>query len=348
MRLVLTTAIMILGLSAQGWAQPAISDISGTVEEGQAVSMVGVGFGSKVPAAPFIWDDFQSGVPGTDIQGWRTYAPANEIQYSNFSRFTGDVSIYQNFRDHYANALMVSPLPDFDKFYVTGWWYNQVGGAPSRNFKIINLSGGDSYGTATTPQNRSDVYPSQGSGHLYASNSDGDVTQGWELGSNIHSGEWMRLERFVDIPDGRSWIKRNLQMWADIDNADFYSTTDRYNLLLITHYFAKDTGTPTPWMDSYWGELYIDTTPARVELGNASTWDACTVREIQIPTAWASEQVSFTVHQGSFIPGQTAYLYVVNEDEEHNTDGFPVSIGSLVDPGPPTEPGTPTRNLRLP
>lgn len=347
MRFALTVVItsLIIG-SAPAYSQPSVSEIFGSLDDTETVTITGGGFGSKVPAAPFRWDDFESGEPGTPVTGWQTFSPpTSPPSYDSKGRVPGDQSVYQNFRDHYACALMIYPLPSFEKMYVTGWWFNEVGGAPSRNVKLINWTGGQGYGNTENPQNRTDFYPNTGSGHLYATDSDGHVAQGWELSGDLYSGEWMRVERFVDITAGKSWIKRNLQMWADIEDANLYANDDAYTMLLITHYFAKDTGTPTPWMDSYWGELYIDTTPARVELGNADTWDGCTVREIQIPSAWSPTTISFAVHQGTFTSGQTAYLYVVNEDEQHNTVGFPVTIGMQSDPGdPPGEPGQPTRS----
>lgn len=337
--------LLLLLVAGTAHAQPSISEIFGTVEDEQTVTVTGSGFGTKVPAAPYRWDDFEGGSVGTPITGWQTFSPpSSPPSYSDHGRTAGDQSVYQNFRNHYACALLIYPLPDFQRMYITGWWYNQTGGAPSRNVKLINWSGGTGYGNTTNPQNRTDLYPNISSGHLYTTDSSGNVNQAWQLGGDLHSGEWMRIERYVDIPGGETYIKRNLDVWADIDNASFYSGDDQYTLLLITHYFAKDQGTPTPWMDSYWSELYIDITPARVELGDAPTWNGCNVREIQIPFAWSPGSISFAVHQGAFGDDQTAYLYVVNEDEQHNAAGFPVTLGTQTERGdPPGQPGQPQR-----
>ncbi|MCD6288604.1 MAG: hypothetical protein J7M12_05765, partial [Candidatus Hydrogenedentes bacterium] len=59
--------------------------------------------------------------------------------------------------------------------------------------------------------------------------------------------------------------------------------------------------------------------------GNASTWSACTHREIQIPTAWSNDTITFTVNQGSF-PYGTAYLYVVDSTGAWNENGYPITF----------------------
>ncbi|HRV99110.1 MAG TPA: hypothetical protein P5201_10985, partial [Aminobacteriaceae bacterium] len=71
-------------------------------------------------------------------------------------------------------------------------------------------------------------------------------------------------------------------------------------------------------------------------LGNASTWDACTHREIQIPSAWSQDTVTVTVNQGTFQPGETAWLYVTDADGNVNATGLEVQIGeSGADDLPP-------------
>lgn len=91
----------------------------------------------------------------------------------------------------------------------------------------------------------------------------------------------------------------------------------------------------------YLDDAYIDNTWARVEIGNASTYNACTRREIQIPLAWANGSITVKVNQGAFSSGTTAYLYVVNSDGSVNTNGYPVMIGSGGSPTDVTPPEQP-------
>ena len=43
---------------------------------------------------------------------------------------------------------------------------------------------------------------------------------------------------------------------------------------------------------AYWDDVYIDTTQARVEIGDAPTYAASRHREIQLPTAWSDSSIT--------------------------------------------------------
>ena len=78
----------------------------------------------------------------------------------------------------------------------------------------------------------------------------------------------------------------------------------------------------------YFDDAYVDTTWSRVMVGNASTWDACTILEPQICTSWSSTLIEFTVNLGNLPTNK--YLYVVNSDNEVNANGLPFeSTGSI-------------------
>jgi hypothetical protein len=88
-------------------------------------------------------------------------------------------------------------------------------------------------------------------------------------------------------------------------------------------------------------DIYVQDTRARVEIGNASTWSACTQREIQKPTSWSNGTISFTLNQGTFRSGQQVYLYVVDASGQVNAAGYPMVIGSgqvATAPTPTPEP----------
>jgi hypothetical protein len=75
-------------------------------------------------------------------------------------------------------------------------------------------------------------------------------------------------------------------------------------------------------------DLYFSGTQARVELGNASTWDTCTRKEIQIPMVWDSSLVTVKVRPGAFNSGDTAYLYIVDAHGKisNGSKGFKIII----------------------
>ena len=115
-----------------------------------------------------------------------------------------------------------------------------------------------------------------------------------------------------------------------------------WNEVRIGYYMAHDAiGNCASAGDAYtfWDDVYIDNTPARIELGNAATYGACTHREIQIPSAWSDTQVSLTMNTGTFDGGQVAWLYVATANNVVSP-GYQITLGGTASSGP-GQPGKP-------
>ena len=81
-------------------------------------------------------------------------------------------------------------------------------------------------------------------------------------------------------------------------------------------------------------EVYVDSTRARVEIGNASSWTACVFSEIQICSAWTSTSITVSsINAGHFGDTSTAYLYVHTSSGAVNANGFQVTFSSSVGGG---------------
>jgi hypothetical protein len=78
----------------------------------------------------------------------------------------------------------------------------------------------------------------------------------------------------------------------------------------------------------YFADIYMDTSAQRVVLGNAATYAASTLREMQIPTTWSDGSISISVNLGKFSEGQTAYLYVFDATNTVSATGVPVTVGN--------------------
>ncbi|MPZ18416.1 MAG: hypothetical protein GEV06_10955 [Luteitalea sp.] len=111
--------------------------------------------------------------------------------------------------------------------------------------------------------------------------------------------------------------------------------------------FGRPYGKPNNWR--YFADLYFDTTLARVMLGNASSLERSTKREVQIATQWADSSITLSVNLGVFNQGETAYLYVVDSDGNVNEEGYPIKVGGSGggDPGPGPDPTTPKAPVGL-
>ncbi|RAL20119.1 hypothetical protein DL240_18595 [Lujinxingia litoralis] len=75
-------------------------------------------------------------------------------------------------------------------------------------------------------------------------------------------------------------------------------------------------------MTTDFGDVYIDTTRARVEIGDAPRWSETRHREVQPPTFWEDDGVEVTLEAGAFEAFRGRYLYVVDAEGNVNEEGF--------------------------
>ena len=89
------------------------------------------------------------------------------------------------------------------------------------------------------------------------------------------------------------------------------STVTNYVDCLSMGYLVTNGG---DYADTYWDDVYVDNSWARVEVGDSSTYANCTHREMQIPSSWSNSSVTVTVNQGSLSSLSGKYLFVVDEN----------------------------------
>jgi hypothetical protein len=152
-------------------------------------------------------------------------------------------------------------------------------------------------------------------------------------GAGVDDGE---LEIWVTTPtEGRRPYAKVLDITHD--NADAGgdrlldgAENDNYswNTFGVHNFMEYNTGTDdSTSVNMYIDDLYISIgTQARVELGNARTYDACTELHVQYPVRWESDgtSITFRCNNGTFDTDDTTYLYVVNESGQVNAAGFPM------------------------
>jgi len=318
---------------------PSISSTSGTWGHGNSITISGSGFGGKSQAAPLKYDDFEAGTLGVQVgNGWFTSSNLSDawpIYANTYKRATGvaEKSAYCQHDRAYNSVLGLVGLNwgYGQEVYVSMWYYCTTAGAPSRNFKFIQFNSG-SAGDWLPPEIRADQYPNGSNGHAYATDcAEVLIAQDWSLGGDLMTGAWHRVDMYVNTgqyggaADGLCKGWRDLSQWWSFGNFDFDFSTANFNHIYFAGYFAQDTGSPTPQLWWYWDEIYVDTTQARVEVGNASTWSGCTQREIQIPSAWSGSSITITANKGSFGSFSGKYLYVVDSSGNINSNGYAIN-----------------------
>ncbi|MCP4747058.1 MAG: hypothetical protein GY874_13110 [Desulfobacteraceae bacterium] len=325
-------------------ATPIIKSVSRTLVDNRTITLSGCFFGEKSRSQPLKYDNFEIGTPterivSEKIGGWNTSSHLGGSYYPSYSttkiRYSGTQSLYQNFTDGNYNSLVrltEQTLPaGTKKLYFSGWFNMETGGAVCRNTKVLNMDGGTGW------QCRLDILPSANIGVLFVHQScsgGNEMIKDWSISTRAlqDDGQWHRLESWLDIGtpnggDGFRDIYMDLQKIGEISGT-FIDSDCSITKLRVGHYFDTDRGSPRPWAKRYWDEIYVDTSRARVEIGNNANWNSCTHREIQIPTAWSSNSISIKVNQGIFETGEKAYIFVVNDNGEVSSTGRKVVFRS--------------------
>jgi hypothetical protein len=156
----------------------------------------------------------------------------------------------------------------------------------------------------------------------------------WGGGANPLNG-WHKYEVELVITDQAGG---RIKVWEDGDlKTDYVGRTDGWTLgnrALAIGGFSRESG-PDTWQ--YYADAYMDFSIARVLLGNAATYDASAIREVQSPSVWNDTALTLTANLGKFTTG-TAYLYVVDSTGAVNAIGYPVTVGGTTDTTPPAAP----------
>lgn len=321
-------------LAAPTLAAPTISGTSGALTHGQNVTVSGSAFGSRPSAAPLRSDDFEAGTVGQNLTGWNITStlPSMLPEYAAVARpgTPGGKSALEAFGSGNYNSGIGVSNHSTKKWYVSGWVKGTTSGSPSRNVKLVSFRGPD----LSDPEGRLDQYPNNGSGHIYTADCNGTKTQdSWAIQSNliIEDGGWHRFEAWIDLgtPNGGNGLYqvwKDTATWGGVLSGTMITSDCSFSEVHVQHYYATDTGT-APAANYWWDELYIDTSRARIEIGNASTWAASNHRELQTTSAWSSTGATFKLNRGSFAPGSSVYLFVV-DDSGAASAGYPVTIAA--------------------
>ena len=353
--------LFITVLAAVAGAQPVIVSGTGTLSHGESVVLLGGDFGSKASAAPLKFDDFEAGEPGTVIQGWDTDVGGGtqEPEYSDtFVRLRSQrsaVCIYEG--SQYLSTFGLYRPEGLTHVYLDFWVLFDKPDPPSRNHKLYRLY---PQRTSGLPNQYLQIYCPENSPTARFTNdgvagewSDTHAHPGWVSEEAQH--KWVHMQVYLEqssagINDGV------LQAWFDcghtVDRTDYRSRdpvndADWHSVWFGNYngHGADDYCAASGDAYIYFDDVYVDVTRARVELGDAATYAACTHREIQIPSAWSPDSITIRVNVGTLEEGAPLWLFVVDEGGRVSPGFGPVMLGGrLEDAGSlPGKPGQPVR-----
>lgn len=368
-------------ISSGALAAPTVSGISGTFAHKSSVTISGSGFGTKVSAAPVVWDDASAGTVPTDNGKWDGYYPhypdestTYHLRYTTPIRGIGlphgritkylagahgcatlacaDVMMWKN--------RQINSYPAFT--YMS--WYQRMDDAwvfgGDDNLKVWDLSEGTK--PYSFPNNwyieynaRPTSKTSTPSWHLLddaLSQSSQSLSSGvsWWFGSAVNpmSGAWSKIELEIKYTNqSNGYVK----LWENgIQKINYTGTTDKYsggNRSEAIGGFAR-TRAPNNWR--YFADIYVDYTPQRIVIADNTNLASATVVENLIPTSWSDTSITATVNAGKFADGATAYVFLFDATGQRNNTGYTVTIGSgSGSPPPPSSlpPPAQPNNLRV-
>lgn len=319
-------------------AAPLISSIAGVVSDGSVVTISGSGFGSKSVAAPYMWDSVDNQSYSGVSEGALVPAGSGYVWQYNDTTYSDGIKLTRN---RTSRGLRASHYYLDVKGWLTGW-DNMDGGNAAKLYATwwmkpsANIVCGPSGQCASTKVIR--VWSSSNAQRAALSWTGNQITYeyGDGRGQISHwknwqglSNEWNRLEVYVDNPSGLIELYTN---GALVDRLEVGQPA--YYLDRIWR-IGLDPSMPENLDQSLkvdFGEIYLDNTPARVEVCTGSVWSNKGQCEIQIPTAWSNNSIQVKINQGNLTNSQQAYVYILNNNNITSQNGYPVTIVGTVNP----------------
>lgn len=324
---------------------PSISGVSGTLADGQEITITGSSFGTKATPAPVTFERFE-GVDGTLLYNydpaWIKYYSAYTVDgsaISNIDSHSGTTSAYSkgNFETNYFK------LPPTDTIRVSHWFKLKdlyFNGEPS--FAIVkflrigadqDIGGGGVY-SGNGIWHLSSYNPSyKGGAYMNGTNGDGFFSE--FLDPQIYLAppqeKWVQFNMMSKlgtpgVQDGYVEIEivGTVRKTFTVMNRAVGDDTIQHNSVLLGNMAAKGSGSGHN-LQIFSDDVYIDTAWNSVEIGNDPDYFSCTHREMcPITTEWADGQIKASFNPGT-LPAGTNYLFVRGHDGTPST-GYAVTI----------------------
>jgi len=343
-----------------------ITDISGDFSKGNTMSILGRGLGIKDPVEPYLWDSISNQdayssyshgevIPvfadldcpncpwaNTGADDILFYDHGSELRYPGAIHYQGDKSgVVTGFDD-----LDISG--DGGEIYVS-WWLRNT--HHLRGHTVINCSGEEQFRWFSTKLlrtwgadeggNYADISYWRTSWQPYQmlnyywnganEEIDYDTHDSLQFTTNV----WHRNEAYILNEAYPGWG----EYWWLLDGKIISHAIDRINwhpdtgwgphdyIRLLGVDVLTDCNGVNDESKFWFGDIYVDTSLARIEVCNVSDWNESIEKhcEVQIPRdVWDDDAINFSVNTGSFSDEEIEgglYLFVINEHGAVS-DGF--------------------------
>ncbi len=343
-------------------AQVQISDVDRSFQNGVTVEISGSGFGTKDVAAPWVWDDLTH----TSYAGLRDGDPiptrdggASDALYKDSSgsvvydmnheqqRVPGR-AVYSCVGDYGVITEIGRPHGNQEFLYLDYWFYSTsvISVEPGANYikihRVWPTPSSNLYGHAS-------VYPGRVAYEPGPTNDDGVSAYGPiypQEGRWYHIAAWYDSSGDMSAGDSHGIIKYwtdNVQV-INVTNNGYRNAPIPADVTGFTHVetlgVESGNGPGHAGYTNLWGDIYIDSSQARVALGDADSWSQVRHYELQIPSSWSPDAIQVRSNLGSFDGTSPVWLYVVDPNGNVNSQGLrvDVTVDNLDLPGQPGKP----------
>ena len=348
------------------YSAPTDINVTGEVSHGTAITITGSSFGTKGVAPPVKFETFESQSSGADVGSEGYWSIRNlgtvDVTYNNTNQRNGSnnakvVLVFDGPQGSFYKQD-VWGVGKVGKKFISAWVYvqfdNLTSSAPWQH-KLWRVSTGPNHGDYIGSAYENWYNPDGSTYWHYYEHAGTPAYNPGSMSIGMKPGEWVQMQWEYDDSSGVGVADGAIRLTNLFPTSNDRSYNAGDNYILRTSTYPNPTSTPKfgymvtnaaagHGVTSYWDDIYIDNGWSRVELGNASTYDACTHREMQIPTRWDSsgDYIEITVNAGAFAADENVYLYVVDDNGDASL-GYPVTIG----PSGGTEDTTPPVRTEL-
>ena len=335
--MMIVTLMLFLSAQCSCSGVPVVQQMVGSFEDSAVVTVTGCCFGSKATAAPNLWDTVEnqpayaglsdgSVIPVSGGAPWgerQAFGP-EPAKYESSDVQRGTSSAFYK-----ASRMVIGdrPVPGAQQLYLSWWEKSSINFCNgNHSSKVLRLNGNAKNidgGAERLSWTQQEFY-------VYDNNY---LFESWKSLCMIPN-KWTFFEIYAD--------QRGKRYWARVDNEPYFLETNvsgrSWDWTYVWRIGFDEGGVSPPGPVISVDDVYVDSTQARVMIGNASSYDASAALEMQIPTAWSDTAVSFRVNVGA-LGGEDVFVYVFDRDNN-------VSQGLAVPANGGTAPDAPA-NLRV-
>lgn len=333
--LVMATFIF-LSFPYLAFGSPSITEVTGDFSHNKQLTIKGSSFGNKNPAKPYLWAPFDGSLSPSELGIVTSWSGVDHMGYSSNEGVAG------------SGCLKATDNSGVWTANVNGFAWNALNQKMylfrkiKKNFAVDDDLNWKVWRLWAINFSLPNTYIQIGNGCFYT---EGGVMPRCAYLTDKTSArgvinEWKTDEIIIKSNSALDQADATFEFWVNgalaghAPYSDYMTHTFKMRdadhdtdmtMNFVVHGVKANTTFPDDYR--YWADdVYLDTTWARVMIGNASTLASSTHREIQIPSAWTDGSITITINQGTFAQGTNAYLFVIDADG-NASPGYPITIG---------------------